>query len=110
MVNGPDAGFNKDWQTYSQMTGARTTSPYFSLGNDLRFRHINNTQMNDYQPQRGQGPRGGFEFAAGVTGLNATGAPATNQFNGYAAFLLGLPSVYGKSFQVLDPMTVREWQ
>jgi outer membrane receptor protein involved in Fe transport len=21
-----------------------------------------------------------------------------------------MPSVYGKSFQVLDPMTVREWQ
>jgi hypothetical protein len=42
---------------------------------------INNTQMNDYQPQRGHGPRGGFEFAGGVTGLNAAGAPATNQFN-----------------------------
>jgi prepilin-type processing-associated H-X9-DG protein len=28
------------------MTGARVTKPYFSLGNDLRFRHIGNTQMN----------------------------------------------------------------
>jgi prepilin-type N-terminal cleavage/methylation domain-containing protein/prepilin-type processing-associated H-X9-DG protein len=46
MINGPDAGFNKDWQTYSQMTSMRATSPYFSLGNDLRFRHLNNTQMN----------------------------------------------------------------
>jgi outer membrane receptor protein involved in Fe transport len=80
-------------------------------GHNIRFRvDINNTQMNDYQPQRGQGARGGFEFAGGVTGLNAAGAPATNQFNSYAAFLLGLPSVYGTSFQVLDPITVREWQ
>lgn len=101
------------------MTGLRNDNVITYVANlawtrgahNIRFGvDINNTQMNDYQPQRGQGPRGGFEFAAGVTGLNATGAPATNQFNGYAAFLLGLPSVYGKSFQVLDPMTVREWQ
>lgn len=46
MVNGPDAGFNTDWQTYAQMTGKRTSTPYFSLGNDLRFRHVNNTQAN----------------------------------------------------------------
>ena len=44
--NGPDAGFNKDWQSYSQMTGARTSTPFFSLGNDLRFRHMSNSQAN----------------------------------------------------------------
>ncbi len=68
---------------------------------------VSNTQMSDWQPQRGQGPRGGFEFAGGTTGLN--GGPARNQLNAYAAFLLGLPSVYGKSFQYLSPMTVKEW-
>jgi prepilin-type N-terminal cleavage/methylation domain-containing protein/prepilin-type processing-associated H-X9-DG protein len=46
MVNGPDAGFNTDWQTYAQMTGKLTRTPYFSLGNSLRFRHMNNTQAN----------------------------------------------------------------
>ena len=44
--NGPDAGLNQDWQTYAQMTGARATTPFFSLGNDLRFRHMNNSQSN----------------------------------------------------------------
>jgi prepilin-type N-terminal cleavage/methylation domain-containing protein/prepilin-type processing-associated H-X9-DG protein len=44
--NGPDAGANQDWQTYTQMTSFRVTTPYYSLGNDLRFRHMNNTQSN----------------------------------------------------------------
>jgi prepilin-type N-terminal cleavage/methylation domain-containing protein/prepilin-type processing-associated H-X9-DG protein len=44
--SGPDAGFNKDWQTYAQMTGAQVRTPYFSAGNDLRFRHNNNSQSN----------------------------------------------------------------
>jgi prepilin-type processing-associated H-X9-DG protein len=46
MTDGPDAGFNMDWQTYAQMTGKRTSTPYFSQGNDLRFRHMGNTQAN----------------------------------------------------------------
>jgi prepilin-type N-terminal cleavage/methylation domain-containing protein/prepilin-type processing-associated H-X9-DG protein len=41
----PDAGLNQDWQDYAHMTGARNTQ-YKSFGNDLRFRHMNNTQMN----------------------------------------------------------------
>jgi prepilin-type N-terminal cleavage/methylation domain-containing protein/prepilin-type processing-associated H-X9-DG protein len=44
--NGPDAGLNQDWQTYTQMTSMRVTTPFYSLGNDLRFRHMNNTQSN----------------------------------------------------------------
>jgi len=43
---GPDAGFNKDWLTYAQMTGAQARTPFFAAGNDLRFRHNNNTQSN----------------------------------------------------------------
>lgn len=39
---------------------------------------------------------GTFSFDGGVTTLNATGAPGTNQFNSYAAFLLGLPSSISK--------------
>jgi prepilin-type N-terminal cleavage/methylation domain-containing protein/prepilin-type processing-associated H-X9-DG protein len=44
--NGPDAGFNQDWQDYNQMTGTVVHTPFFSAGNDLRFRHLNNTQGN----------------------------------------------------------------
>lgn len=42
--NGPDGGLNKDWQKYSDMESA--TGPYSSKGNDLRFRHMNNSQAN----------------------------------------------------------------
>jgi outer membrane receptor protein involved in Fe transport len=69
---------------------------------------INHTAMNDYQPQRGYGPRGGFTFTGGVTALNGGAAPT--QYNSYADFLLGSPISYGKSYQYLNPMSVREWQ
>jgi prepilin-type N-terminal cleavage/methylation domain-containing protein/prepilin-type processing-associated H-X9-DG protein len=42
--NGPDAGLNKDWPNYTQMYTA--TGSYNAQGNDLRFRHMNNTQAN----------------------------------------------------------------
>ena len=41
----PDAGLNQDWLDYAHMTGTRNQQ-YKSFGNDLRFRHLNNTQMN----------------------------------------------------------------
>ncbi|MBI1357853.1 MAG: TonB-dependent receptor plug domain-containing protein [Acidobacteria bacterium] len=82
---------------------------YSSNGHNLRFgMDLNNTSMSDYQPQRGFGPRGGFTFAGGVTGLNGGAAPT--QANSYAAYLLGLPASLGKSYQNFNPMTVREWQ
>jgi len=43
--NGPDAGFNQDWTTYNDMENA-TYGPFNSMRNDLRFRHMNNTQAN----------------------------------------------------------------
>ena len=76
---------------------------------NIRFgMDINHTAMNDYQPQRGFGPRGGFTFTGGVTALNGGAAPT--QFNAYADYLLGSPISYGKSYQYLNPMSVREWQ
>src|SRR4051794_16329713 len=66
-------------------------------------------QMNHWQPEIGSyGPRGGFNFANGVTALN--GGPAANSYNAYAAFLLGLPGSFGKSYQFYDPMQTRETQ
>ena len=76
-------------------------------------------QMNHWQPELGSySPRGGFNFNNGVTGLNgsageglaAVTAPAANNFNAYASFLLGLPQVFGKSYQFYDPMRTREFQ
>jgi len=42
--SGIDAGLNKDWSTYVAMENA--TGPNGSTGNQLRFRHNNNTTMN----------------------------------------------------------------
>ncbi len=39
-----DAGLNKDYQTYYAMD--TDTGPYSATGNDIRFRHMNNTQAN----------------------------------------------------------------
>jgi hypothetical protein len=66
-------------------------------------------QMNHWQPElNGYSPRGAFTFGNGVTALN--GGPAGNNFNAYAAFLLGLPSQFGKAYQFYDPMRTREFQ
>jgi hypothetical protein len=68
---------------------------------------LNHLEMNHWQPEIGSfGPRGGFTFGANVTG--ASGYQPVGGYNGYAAFLLGLPSTYGKSVQA-EEMTTREW-
>jgi prepilin-type N-terminal cleavage/methylation domain-containing protein/prepilin-type processing-associated H-X9-DG protein len=41
---GPDAGLNKDYPTYSDMQ--TDTGPFGAEGNDMRFRHMNNSQAN----------------------------------------------------------------
>jgi hypothetical protein len=65
-------------------------------------------QMNHWQPETGLGPRGGFRFVNGVTGLS--GGAAANNLNAYAAFLLGMPGSMTKSIQFYDPMRTREFQ
>ncbi len=61
--------------------------------------------INHFQPQASNGPRGGFNFGGGVTSLN--GGAATTGFNSYADFLLGTPTGMGKDIQYLNPATVR---
>ncbi|MBI4903639.1 MAG: TonB-dependent receptor [Acidobacteria bacterium] len=61
--------------------------------------------INHFQPQASNGPRGGFNFNGGLTSLNG-GAP-TQSFNSWADFLLGLPQGMGKDVQYLNPATVR---
>ncbi len=66
-------------------------------------------QMNHWQPETGGwSPRGGFNFVNGLTGTS--GGPAVNNFNAYAAFLLGRPGSMGKAYQFYDPMRTREFQ
>ncbi|MGH9628696.1 MAG: TonB-dependent receptor domain-containing protein, partial [Bryobacteraceae bacterium] len=94
--------------TYAdQSYTASNNVSYIKGKHDLRFgvdvvRH----QLNHWQPELSN-PRGMFTFTGGETALNGGAAP--NQFNSYAAFLLGLPNSMGKSLQYLT-MSGREWQ
>ena len=67
-----------------------------------------NNRMNEFQPQRGFGPRGGFTFNGGATSLK--GGASSTSANAFADFLLGSPNTLGKSYQFLDPITMNEWQ
>jgi len=61
--------------------------------------------INHFQPQASNGPRGGFNFSGGLTSLN--GGTATTGYNSWGDFLLGLPQVMGKDVQYMNPATVR---
>jgi outer membrane receptor protein involved in Fe transport len=64
--------------------------------------------LNHWQPEIGNfGPRGGLGFNGQETALK--GGPAQNQYNAYAAFLLGLSDDSEKSLQNILA-TGREWQ
>ncbi|HEY6988234.1 MAG TPA: TonB-dependent receptor [Bryobacteraceae bacterium] len=73
----------------------------FRFGFDMVRYHLNH-----FQPELGGGPRGQFTFNGGTTG---TVGYSPNQFNSYAAFLLGSPDDVQKSYQYIL-MTGREWQ
>jgi Carboxypeptidase regulatory-like domain/TonB dependent receptor len=65
-------------------------------------------QLNQWQPEAGNfGPRGYFTFDGAITALN--GGKSPNQYNAYAAFLLGLDQSVGKTLQNIY-LTGREWQ
>jgi hypothetical protein len=66
-----------------------------------------NYRMTHWQPELGAGPRGAIDFTGGPTSLGPTGG--TNNFNGYAAFLLGQSNNMQKSLQYII-MTPREFQ
>jgi len=73
------------------------------VGFDLVRHHLNH-----WQPEIGNfGPRGGMGFSGQETALK--GGPANNQFNAYAAFLLGLTDDTEKSLEFILA-TGREWQ
>jgi predicted secreted protein len=78
----------------------------FSFGFDLVRHHLNH-----WQPELSAGgPRGLLDFNGQTTALNTgEGSSATNQFNAYAQFLLGLSNDVQKGVQYIL-MTGREWQ
>ena len=61
--------------------------------------------INHFQPQASNGPRGGFNFTGGLTSLN--GGASTTGYNSWGDFLLGLPQSMGKDVQYMNPATVR---
>jgi hypothetical protein len=77
---------------------------------DLRTGYtVNFLYLDHWQPESGN-PRGAFNFAGNATATpTSAGGQTANQFNTYAAFLLGLTSSVGKSVQN-ELMTSREWQ
>ena len=66
----------------------------------------NHAQINHFQPQGAafQTPRGTFRFNGDVTSLQGT---TPTWFNGWADFLLGLPSATGKAIQLFNPIALR---
>jgi Carboxypeptidase regulatory-like domain/TonB dependent receptor len=75
----------------------------FRFGFDLSHEH-----MNHWQVEGGGGPRGDFFYSGAQTAIR--NGPAPNQFNAFAAFLLGLPSSIGKAVAPELPLTTRAWR
>lgn len=68
------------------------------FGLNLSRQHMNH---NEVVPDE-------FNFSGGVTSLN--GGPAPNQFNGFADFLLGLPSSWDNNVQPFGISKLRTWE
>jgi hypothetical protein len=81
---------------------------YTLAAHELRFgADVVRMELNHWQPELGYGPRGYFGFDGGVTTPAPSGSP--DNYNAYAAFLLGDASFVTKSLQY-ETMTGREWQ
>lgn len=105
-------GQTANWMPFYRNDQSFTTSHNLSWtrgSHDLRvgFDMIH-YELNQWQPEAGSyGPRGLLSFDGAITALNGGAAP--NQYNAWAAFLLGLDQQVGKSLQNIK-MTGREWQ
>ncbi len=86
--------------TFTQNAAKIISNHEFRFGADI-VRH----NLNHWQPEIGVGPRGAFNFTGNETALKATpntGQPqvSPNQFNSFAAFLLGATNSVQKSLAV----------
>ncbi|MEN3339904.1 MAG: hypothetical protein V7647_3580 [Acidobacteriota bacterium] len=109
---GNDEGWNPLFRNDQSYT-FNTNASWNKNTHDIRFgfdfvHHL----MNHWQPELGEGPRGAFYFDPGVTALNPDALDASvgfqggtpsfeNDWNGLAGFLLGTPTVSGKSSQFI---------
>lgn len=73
------------------------------FGFDSSKQQLNHTQAEFVGALHG--PSGGFTFAGGPTQIQ--GGPASNQYNTWSAFLLGVPTGIGRILQVPDEYNVR---
>jgi hypothetical protein len=75
-------------------------------GTDIYYQALNHTQP-EISGGTSYGARGGFRFRSGPTQI--FGGPSGNQYNAFAAFLLGLPDEAGR-LKLVEPYTTRNWQ
>jgi hypothetical protein len=74
---------------------------------DIRFgADFARYRVNEWHPELGGGPRGQFNFDGTLTTLK--GGAAANQFNNWAAFVMGMPHDVNKSVQP-DWSSPRQW-
>jgi hypothetical protein len=76
------------------------------FGFDLYRQHLNQQQA-EFVGGAYHGAQGGFSFSGGPTTLR--GGQASNQYNAFSSFLLGLPNKIGKILLVPDEYTERVW-
>ncbi|MGC4049535.1 MAG: TonB-dependent receptor [Paludibaculum sp.] len=109
---GNTEGWNPLYRNDQSIT-LNTNASWMKGKHDIRFgfeylHHL----MNHWQPELGEGPRGAFYFASGLTALNPAalertvgfqaGAPSFEEtWNGMGAFLLGASNESGKSSQFI---------
>ncbi|MEZ5401243.1 MAG: TonB-dependent receptor [Bryobacteraceae bacterium] len=111
-INPGYTGFGSPgWQPLERIEENWTTSQNFTWiksAHQIRFGFDGILlKLSHWQPELGGGPRGVINFAGDVTALRGGAAP--NQFNTYAAFLLGQTSSMQKALQHILA-TGREWQ
>ena len=76
------------------------------FGTDIYYQALNHTQP-EISGGDSFGARGGFRFQSGPTQI--LGGPSGNQYNAFAAFLLGVPNRIGR-LKLVEPYTTRNWQ
>jgi hypothetical protein len=91
--------------TYEDPVFEYTTNANWTKGtHNIRFgMDISQQHMNHYSVALTQ-----LTFGGGLTALN--GGPAANQYNSFAAFLLGLASTDTSSYLSVNAGTLRTWQ
>ncbi len=130
-TNGPNAYEGGtplfDLDTYADLGSTDTFMPYYRsddqyqavmnlnwlkgrhnirLGTDIYYQALNHTQP-EISGGDSFGARGGFRFQSGPTLIQ--GGPGGNQYNAFAAFLLGVPNRIGR-LKLVEPYTTRNWQ